>query len=125
MNKLRKDAHPEIEKGKTMLRGQHAMGMELLRSVNASGRLDILERHWLDMGENERVEVWELSARKLLEDPAFAPLLKAEGARLTNTMVPEMWAAEKYAREPERMRRLAGVVPSFRGDVSTLNSVDP
>lgn len=110
MEKLRQEAHPELEKGKMMLRGQHATGLELLRSVNASGRIEALETHWLDMAEDDRTRLWELSARKLLQDPAFAPLLKAEGARLTDTMVPELYAAEKYAREPERMRRLVNLL---------------
>ena len=105
-DRLRREAHPDLEKGKAMLRGQHDLGLELLRSVQAAGTLDALDQHWLAMPEPERASLWELAARKLLEEPAFAPLLKTEGARLTDTMVPEMYAAEKYAREPERMRRL-------------------
>jgi hypothetical protein len=62
------------------------MGMELLRSSSKSGMLDALEKDWLDMMEQERFNMWERSAMKLLKDPSFAPLLKAQGAKLTSTM---------------------------------------
>jgi|AntAceMinimDraft_1070359.scaffolds.fasta_scaffold374449_1 D-mannonate dehydratase len=63
MDTLRRDAHPEIEKGRAMLRAQQAAGLEVLRGAHASGRLDTLEQHWLDMREVDRAQLWERSAR--------------------------------------------------------------
>ena len=99
----------DMQKGKLMLQRQHAAGLQLVRSIRDDGQLKELEKFWHSLETSDRRAMWDGARDTLLSDPSLGSLLKDEGKRVTDALVPEMYA-HRFAEEPERMPRLVRIL---------------
>ena len=99
----------DMAKGATMLKKLHGAGLRLITSIRDDGQLAELDKFWASLEEGERQSMWDASRETMLSDPSLASLLEGEGARVTDALVPEMYA-DHFAREPERLMRLTRLI---------------
>ena len=107
------EANPELAKAREMLKTQHAIGLGTIRGgMDADDDvIASLESKWIAMDYAERSELWRGTRATLAEtDPAFAPLLKADGKKLTDAVVPEIFAVDEFSEDAGRFPRLVRLV---------------
>ena len=96
-----------MQKGrKRMLQRQRAAGTQLVRSIRDQGQLEELETFWYSLEMNDRQAIWDGTRATLMSTPSLGRVLEIEGERAMDALVPEMYAAHRFAEEPERMPRL-------------------
>jgi len=103
IDRLRWQQNPDLGKGREMLIRQHQAGINLLNAMRSDNQLLVLQDFWNKIPETERSLRFEDTRNTLLAEPGLRPILRSQGHGLTDFIVPELFAEEVFARDPDRL----------------------